>query len=166
MMLHQDGSTHEWVPGCQWDLIVTLDDATSERYSAFFVQEEGTLSSLQGLREVIGTKGLFSSLYADRGSHYWYTEEAGGESRQDPADPGAPRAATTGHHAHSRLFAGGAGPVRARLSDPAGSIAQRAGAGRHHGDGGGQSVPARAVPLPYNERFMVRATEAGTAFIP
>jgi hypothetical protein len=20
MMLHQDGSTHEWVPGCQWDL--------------------------------------------------------------------------------------------------------------------------------------------------
>ena len=23
MMLHQDGSTHEWVPGCQWDLIVT-----------------------------------------------------------------------------------------------------------------------------------------------
>ena len=29
MMLHQDGSTHEWVPGCQWDLIMTLDDATS-----------------------------------------------------------------------------------------------------------------------------------------
>jgi transposase len=28
MMLHQDGSTHEWVPGCQWDLIVTLEDAT------------------------------------------------------------------------------------------------------------------------------------------
>ena len=30
MMLHQDGSTHEWVPSCQWDLIVTMDDATSE----------------------------------------------------------------------------------------------------------------------------------------
>ncbi|MDH4088097.1 MAG: helix-turn-helix domain-containing protein [Nitrospira sp.] len=26
MMLHQDGSTHEWVSNCQWDLIVTLDD--------------------------------------------------------------------------------------------------------------------------------------------
>jgi len=37
MMLHQDGSTHEWVPGCQWDLIVTIEDATSELYSAFFV---------------------------------------------------------------------------------------------------------------------------------
>jgi len=79
MMLHQDGSTHEWVPDCQWDLIVTLDDATTELYSAFFVEEEGTLSSFRGLREVIGTKGLFSSLYADRGSHYWYTEEAGGK---------------------------------------------------------------------------------------
>ena len=50
MMLHQDGSTHDWVPGCQWDLIVTLDDATSELYSAFFVEEEGTMSSFQGLR--------------------------------------------------------------------------------------------------------------------
>ena len=79
MMLHQDGSTHEWVPDCQWDLIVTLDDATTEIYAAFFVEEEGTLSSLRGLQEVIGTKGLFSSLYADRGSHYWYTEEAGGK---------------------------------------------------------------------------------------
>ena len=79
MMLHQDGSTHEWVPGCQWDLIVTLDDATSEIYSAFFVEEEGTLSSFRELREVIATKGLFSLLYTDRGSHYWHTEKAGGK---------------------------------------------------------------------------------------
>jgi transposase len=78
MMLHQDGSTHEWIPGCQWDLIVTLDDATTEIYSAFFVEEEGTLSSLRGRREVMETQGLFSSLYTDQGSHYWVTEEAGG----------------------------------------------------------------------------------------
>ena len=79
MRLHQDGSTHEWVPGCQWDLIVTLDDATTEIYSAFFVEEAGTLSSLRGLRKVIETQGLFRSLYTDRGSHYWLTEEAGGK---------------------------------------------------------------------------------------
>ena len=30
MMLHQDGSSHEWVAGQWWDLIVTMDDATSE----------------------------------------------------------------------------------------------------------------------------------------
>ena len=62
MMLHQDGSTHEWVPGCQWDLIVTLDDATSELSSAFFVEEEGPLSRLRGLQEVLKTKGLFNAL--------------------------------------------------------------------------------------------------------
>ena len=78
MMLHQDGSTHEWVPGCQWDLIVTLDDATSEIYSAFFVEEEGTLSRVQWVREVIEAKELFSSLYTDRCSQYWQTEETGG----------------------------------------------------------------------------------------
>ena len=44
MMLHQDGSSHEWVPGQTWDLIVTMDDANSEIYSAFFVPEEGTMS--------------------------------------------------------------------------------------------------------------------------
>lgn len=79
MMLHQDGSTHEWVAGQQWDLIVTMDDATNEHYSMFFVPEEGTASSFQGVREVIVNRGLFSSLYTDRGSHYWHTPEAGGK---------------------------------------------------------------------------------------
>ena len=79
MMLHQDGSTHEWVAGQQWDLIVTMDDATNEHYSMFFVPEEGTASSFQGVREVIVSRGLFSSLYTDRGSHYWHTPEAGGK---------------------------------------------------------------------------------------
>lgn len=79
MMLHQDGSRHEWVPGALWDLIVTMDDATSEHYSMFFVEEEGTASSFRGVEEVITARGLFSSLYTDRGSHYWHTPEAGGK---------------------------------------------------------------------------------------
>jgi len=78
-MLHQDGSTHQWVPGVLWDLILTMDDATNEHYSLFFVEEEGTLSSFQGVREVIEKRGLFSSLYTDRGSHYWFTPESGGK---------------------------------------------------------------------------------------
>jgi len=83
MMLHQDGSSHQWVPGQWWDLIVTMDDATSEIYSAFFVDEEGTMSTFQALGEVIEAKGLFCSLYADRGSHYWHTPEAGGKVDKD-----------------------------------------------------------------------------------
>jgi hypothetical protein len=79
MLLHQDGSTHEWVPGQMWDLIVTLDDATNEHYSMFFVEEEGTLSSFRGVHEVIAARGLFCALYTDRGSHYWTTPEAGGK---------------------------------------------------------------------------------------
>lgn len=79
MMLHQDGSTHEWVAGKKWDLIVTMDDATNEHYSMFFVEEEGTASSFAGIKEVLLTKGLFCSLYSDRGSHYWHTPEAGGK---------------------------------------------------------------------------------------
>ena len=54
-----------------------MDDATSTIYSAFFVMEEGTMSSFQALDEVISEHGLFCSLYADRGSHYWHTPEAG-----------------------------------------------------------------------------------------
>jgi transposase len=83
MMLHQDGSRHEWVVGESWDLIVTMDDATSEIYSAFFVAEEGTMSTFLGLKAVIAERGLFCSLYADRGSHYWHTPESGGPVDKD-----------------------------------------------------------------------------------
>lgn len=83
MMIHQDGSTHEWVPGQKWDLIVTMDDATSEHYSMFFIEQEGTLSSLRGVAEVIEQQGLFSSFYSDRGSHYWTTPEVGGKVDKD-----------------------------------------------------------------------------------
>jgi len=59
MMLHQDGSTHEWVSGQVWDSIVTMDDADSTVYSGFFVEEEGTHSSFRGVQEVIEAHGLF-----------------------------------------------------------------------------------------------------------
>ena len=56
-----------------------LDDATSEIYSAFLVEEEGTASSFRGLAETIAGKGLFCALYTDRASHYFHTPEAGGK---------------------------------------------------------------------------------------
>lgn len=56
---------------------------TSEIYSAFFVEEEGTWSSLQGIRETVELKGLFSCFYSDRGSHYWHTPKAGGKVDKD-----------------------------------------------------------------------------------
>src|SRR5680860_420039 len=63
MLLHQDGSRHVWIDGLPaMDLIVTMDDATSEIYSAFLVEEEGTASTFQALRDVISAHGLFLSL--------------------------------------------------------------------------------------------------------
>ena len=80
MMLHQDASTHAWLPGGtgKHDLVVTMDDATSAILSMFLVDEEGTASSMRGVREVVEKHGLFCSLYTDRGSHYFFTPEAGG----------------------------------------------------------------------------------------
>lgn len=77
-MLHQDGSRHAWLCGQPpLDLIVTMDDATSTIYSAFLIEEEGTDSSFRALLEVFCARGLPSSLYSDRGSHYFRTPKAG-----------------------------------------------------------------------------------------
>ncbi len=78
MLLHIDGSKHQWLNDDRWhDLIVILDDATSEIYYAQLVEEESTRTVMAGLREVIESKGLFCALYSDRGSHFFVTLKAG-----------------------------------------------------------------------------------------
>ncbi|HUK19661.1 MAG TPA: hypothetical protein VLW65_24740 [Bryobacteraceae bacterium] len=78
MMLHIDGSKHRWLNDDRWfDLIVILDDATSEIYYAQLVEEESTRTVMAGLREVIEAKGLFCALYSDRGSHFFVTVKEG-----------------------------------------------------------------------------------------
>ena len=80
MLLHIDGSKHRWFQDERYyDLIVILDDATSEIYYAQLVEEESTLTVMAGLREVIERQGVFCALYSDRGSHFFYTPEAGGK---------------------------------------------------------------------------------------
>lgn len=78
MMLHQDASRFAWLKGeGELDLVVTMDDATSTIYSAFLIEEEGTDSSFRALLEVFRERGLPSSFYTDRGSHYFFTPQAG-----------------------------------------------------------------------------------------
>jgi transposase InsO family protein len=80
MLLHIDGSRHPWFQDDRWyDLIVILDDATSEIYYAQLVDEESTTTVMAGLWEVMERKGLFCALYSDRGSHFWLTPTAGGK---------------------------------------------------------------------------------------
>jgi hypothetical protein len=78
MLLHIDGSQHRWFQDDRYyDLIVVLDDATSEIYYAQMVEEESTRTVMAALREVIETQGVFCSLYSDPGSHFFVTPKAG-----------------------------------------------------------------------------------------
>jgi len=83
MLLHLDGSRHRWFQDDRWyDLLVILDDATSEIYYAQLVEEESTGTVMAALREVIEQQGVFCALYSDRASHFFETPKAGG-----PVDP-------------------------------------------------------------------------------
>jgi transposase len=78
MLLHIDASRHQWLGAGQWhDLLVVLDDATSEIYYAQLVEEESTATVLAALADVVQNQGIFCALYSDRASHFWLTPEAG-----------------------------------------------------------------------------------------
>jgi len=168
MLLFQDGSSHRWLPGLaqEHDLIVTLDDATGAIYSAFLVEEEGTMSSFLGLLETIGEQGLFSAFYTDRGSHYFYTPEAGGKvdkARLTQVGRALAQLGITHIPSYSpeargrmeRVFGTLQGrlPHELRLAE----ITTLATANRF--------LKERFVP-DYNARFAVPAAEPGTAFLP
>ncbi len=174
MMLHQDGSSHEWVAGQWWDLIVTMDDATSEIYSAFFVAEEGTMSTFRALGEVIVGRGLFCSLYADRGSHYWHTPDAGGKVDKDNPTQVGRALAQLG----IELIAAYSPEARGRSERMFGTLQKRlpqelrlAGIDTA-GSSPGQAMEEanrflREVFLPdHNARFAIAPAEAGSAFVP
>lgn len=166
MMVHQDGSTHQWVPGVYWDLIVTMDDATGEHLSMFFVHQEGTASSLHGLGQSIAAKGLFATLYTDRGSHYFFTPEAGGKvDRGQLTQVGRALAQLGIHHqaAYSPQARGRSerafGTHQERLPKELAlaGITEMAQANRY----------LEQVYRPaYNVEFAVPAAEPGSAFVP
>src|SRR5690606_9177810 len=146
MMLHQDGSRHAWLQGADdLDLIVTLDDATSEIYSAFLVAEEGTASSLRALLETFAARGLPCSLYTDRGSHYFHTPRAGGKVDRAHLTQVGRALDRLGVEHIAAYSPPGARPVGANVRHLAGSLAQGAEARRDHRCRGGQPLHRRAV---------------------
>jgi transposase len=166
MMLHQDGSTHLWVPGVYWDLIVTMDDATNEHYSMFFVDQEGTASSFQAVAQVIERHGLFSSLYTDRGTHYWHTPVAGGKvDKSNPTQFGRglaqlgiemiPAYSPEARGRSERAFKTHQGRLPKELAR----------AGITDMDAANHYLAEVYTPA-FNAEFMQSAAESGTAFIP
>ena len=82
MLLHIDGSKHQWFGDQRWyDLIVILDDANSEIYYAQLVEEESTRTVMAGLRAVIEAKGLFCALYSDSRQSLLCDHQSGPKSR-------------------------------------------------------------------------------------
>jgi transposase len=168
MLLFQDGSTHRWIAalGRDLDLVVTLDDATGEIYSAIMVDQEGTMSSFLGLAETIERHGLFGALYTDRGAHYFIIPK---ESRKVDktqltqvgralAQLGITHIASyspQGRGRMERVF----GTLQKRLPQElrVARIKTVAAANRYLKD--------HFVP-DYNARFGVPAAEPGSAFVP
>lgn len=166
-MLHQDGSRHVWLAGLPaMDLIVTMDDATSEIYSAFLVAEEGTASTFQALAEVIGVHGLPLSLYTDRGSHYFLTPEAGGpvdRTRLTQVGRALDRLGIEHIAAYSPEARGRSERMFRTLQDRL--VKELALAGIATVEAANRFI--RAVYLPaHNARFTVKPEQDGTAFVP
>ncbi len=166
MLIHQDGSTHEWVPGRKWDLIVTMEDATNEHYDMLFVDQEGTASSFSGVKTVIESHGLFCSFYSDRGSHYWHTPKAGGKvDKQNPTQFG--RALK---HLGIEMIAAYSPQARGRSerafrTHQARLPKELALAGITEIEAANRYLKERYLP-EFNQEFMQPALEKGSAFVP
>jgi len=169
MMLFVDGSSHAWIPAlapARQDLVALMDDANNRVYSAWLVEEEGTLTVMAGLREVLEKRGIFCSLYTDRGSHFFHTPKAGGAvDKGQLTQIGRALAALRIEHIPSyspqgrgrmeRLF----GSWQGRLPQELGTagVADMAAANRY----------IHQVFQPWhNAHWSVPAAQKGTAFVP
>jgi transposase len=168
LMLHQDGSRHLWLPALQRqiDLIATMDDATSELYSLFLVEEEGTWSSFRGLREVILRRGLFCSLYTDRGSHYFHTPTAGEPvSKTVLTEVGRALEQLGIRHigAYSPQARGRSERMFQTLQDRL--VRELADAGIDTIEQANRFIAETYLPA-HNQAFMIKPAEDGSAFVP
>ncbi|HUB35120.1 MAG TPA: ISNCY family transposase [Bryobacteraceae bacterium] len=166
MLLHQDGSRHEWLSGQDaMDLIVTMDDATNMIYSAFLVAEEGTTSTFRALLEVFGEHGLPLALYTDRGSHYFVTPEAGGPvDRKQLTQVGRALSHLGVEHiaAYSPQARGRSERLFQTLQDRL--VKELALAGVTEVAAANDFIRRSYLPL-HNARFAVKAEQEGSAFV-
>src|SRR2546428_4910889 len=167
MLLHLDGSRHRWFQDDRWyDLIVILDDATSQVYYAQLVEEESTRTVMAALGEVIEQKGRFCALYSDRASHFFETPKAGG-----PVDPR--RRTQVGRALHElgiQMIPAYSPQARGRMERNFGTWQGRLPQElRLHGirtlEGANAFLREHYI-AEFNRRFQVRAPQSGSAFVP
>ena len=143
-----------------------MDDATSCIYAARLVEEEGTMSSFLGLREVIAKHGLFCALYTDRGSHYFETPVAGGKVDKDnPTQVGRALAQLAIQHipAYSPEARGRSERMFGTLQDRLPKELRLAGITTL--EAANRFIAEVYLPA-HNARFAVKPTQPGSAFVP
>jgi len=71
MMLQHDTSEHDWLEGRgpENKLIASIDDANNEVPYALFVEADGTLPNMEGMKQVIRLKGIPMKFYVDGASY-------------------------------------------------------------------------------------------------
>lgn len=167
MLLHIDGSEHQWFQDERWhDLIVILEDATSQIYYAQLVDEESTATVMAALRQVIERNGLFCALYSDRGSHFWQTPKAGGKvdkkhltqvgrAMRELGIQMIPAYSPEARGRSERSFATWQGRLPQELRLHRISTVEEA-----------NRFLDQTYVAEFNRRFQVPATQSGTAFLP
>jgi transposase len=167
MLLHIDGSHHRWFQDERWyDLIVILDDATSEIYYAQLVEEESTVTVMAAVRAVIERKGLFCALYSDRGSHFWLTPKVGGKVDRHRLTQVGRALAELGIQMIPAYSPQARGRRERNFGTWQGRLPQEL---RLHGIANLEQANRflrEHYIVEFNRRFQVRAAERGTAFLP
>jgi transposase len=167
MLLHIDGSHHRWFQDERWyDLIVILDDATSEIYYAQLVEEESTVTVMAAVRAVIERKGLFCALYSDRGSHFWLTPKVGGKVDRHRLTQVGRALAELGIQMIPAYSPQARGRSERNFGTWQGRLPQEL---RLHGIANLEQANRflrEHYIVEFNRRFQVRAAERGTAFLP
>jgi hypothetical protein len=97
-------------------------------YPVILVPGEGTMSSFVSLAETLAAKGLFCSLYTDRGSHYFDTPKAGGKIAKGASTQFGRALCQLGIEHNCRLLAASPRALRANVCDAGGPSAQGEGA--------------------------------------
>ena len=166
MLVHIDGSRHRWFQDERWyDLIVILDDATSEIYYAQLVEEESTVTVMAALRAVIERKGLFCALYSDRGSHFWLTPKVGGKVDPHRLTQVGRALRELGIQMIPAYSPQARGRSERNFGTWQGRLPQEL---RLHGIGSVEKANEflrEHYIAEFNRRFQVRAAERGTAFL-
>jgi hypothetical protein len=167
MLLHIDGSHHRWFQDQRWyDLIVILDDATSEIYYAQLVEEESTVTVMAALRAVIERKGVFCALYSDRGSHFWLTPKVGGKVDRHRLTQVGRALRELGIQMIPAYSPQARGRSERNFSTWQGRLPQELRLqGIHSVEKANQFLRDQYIE-EFNRRFQVRAAERGTAFLP